>query len=141
MKREEDSLIQPPLEDLLEKIPQKYELVLAATRRAKQILRENRNNALEAEGTMRKPLSVALEDIVEGRIDKEALLQPDLELDNFLDDDAFGDLDKLDDIAGATADDAKRDTTESDYIEDDDLDDIDLEVDLKLADDDDVEAK
>lgn len=82
-KREEDSLMYPPLEDLLERIPQKYELVLAATRRAKQIIREQRINPLGVDDSRRgrKPLSIALMDIVEGRVDAKALVQPDIEFD------------------------------------------------------------
>lgn len=86
MKRElEESLMYPPLEELRKRIPQKYELVLVATRRAKQLIREQRLNPgttpLSDRG--KKPLTVALIDIVQDRVDKEALLAPDLELDTF----------------------------------------------------------
>jgi DNA-directed RNA polymerase omega subunit len=82
MRRDEESLIQPPLENLLARIPQKYELVLTATKRAKQIIREQRLNpaALEDSHGL-KPLSVALRDIADGRVDKQVLLTPDVEFD------------------------------------------------------------
>lgn len=84
MKHEEKSLMNPPMQKLLEKIPQKYEAVLAVTRRAKQIIREQRLNpgAFTEEELKRKPLSIALDDIIEGRVDKEALMAPDLEFDD-----------------------------------------------------------
>ena len=83
MPREEDSLLYPTLERLLELIPQKYELVLAATRRAKQLIREMRLNptAFSEEQKKRKPLTIALQELAEGRIDQQALLAPDLEFD------------------------------------------------------------
>jgi len=85
MKHEEDSLMTPPLEKLLLKIPQKYELVLAATRRAKQIIRELRINpqAMDESRRGRKPLSIALLDIVEGRVDAKSLVAPDIEFDEY----------------------------------------------------------
>jgi DNA-directed RNA polymerase omega subunit len=86
MKRElEDSLMYPPLEELRKRIPQKYELVLVATRRAKQLIREQRLNpgSIAVGDRGKKPLTIALLDIVQGRVDKEALLAPDLELDTF----------------------------------------------------------
>jgi DNA-directed RNA polymerase omega subunit len=82
IRRDEESLMQPPLENLLARIPQKYELVLTATKRAKQIIREQRLNpgALDDSHGL-KPLSIALRDIAEGRVDKEVLLTPDVEFD------------------------------------------------------------
>lgn len=79
MKRDEDSLMYPPIEELLEKIPQKYELVLTATKRAKQIIRQHRINPLGVEESERgrKPLSIALNDIIEGKVDEDALTMPD----------------------------------------------------------------
>lgn len=89
MKHEhEDSLMYPPLEELRKQIPQKYDLVLAATRRAKQIIREHRLNPLgvSAEDKRKKPLSIALADIVEGKVDKQALMVPDIVFDEFEED-------------------------------------------------------
>lgn len=89
MKREhEDSLMYPPLEELRRKIPQKYELVLAATRRAKQIIREQRLNPLgiPSDDKHKKPLSIALGDIVEGKVDKQSLMAPDIVFDEYEED-------------------------------------------------------
>lgn len=125
MKQQEDSLIYPSLEKLLEKMPQKYELVLAATRRAKQILREQRLNpaALDAVDKRRKPLSIALEDIIEGRVDQQALVQPDLEFDDLGDEH----LDMFPDVEGverpkAEGDEAVKSETKDDS--DDDAEDV-----------------
>lgn len=84
MKNLEDkSLMNPPMQKLLDKIPQKYEAVLAVTRRAKQIIREQRLNpaAFTEEELKRKPLSIALDDIIDGNVDQEALMAPDLAAD------------------------------------------------------------
>jgi len=99
MIRDEDTLMNPPLEELLHEIPQKYELVLTATRRAKQIIRELRLNPLGIEESLRqrKPLSIALMDISSGRVDKTALLAPDIEFDEIEEErtDFFGDPERL----------------------------------------------
>jgi DNA-directed RNA polymerase omega subunit len=82
MKHEDDNLMHPPLENLLARIPQKYELVLTATKRAKQIIREHRlNPAAVDDANGIKPLSIALHDIADGRVDKQVLLTPDVEFD------------------------------------------------------------
>lgn len=86
MKRElEDTLMHPPIEELRAKIPHKYELVLVATRRAKQIIRELRQNpaSFSAADHAKKPLTIALQDIASGKVDKEALLAPDIEFDSY----------------------------------------------------------
>ncbi|MBN2080713.1 DNA-directed RNA polymerase subunit omega [bacterium] len=82
--KSDDSLLYPALENLLERIPQKYELVLAATRRAKQILREQRLNpaAFTDDEMRRKPLTIALYDIAENRVDQQVLIAPDIEFDD-----------------------------------------------------------
>ena len=99
MIRDEDTLMNPPLEELLDQIPQKYELVLTATRRAKQIIRELRLNPLGIDESLRqrKPLSIALMDISSGRVDKTALLAPDIEFDEIEHEqpDFFGDPERL----------------------------------------------
>lgn len=91
----EDTLMYPPLEELQEHIPQKYELVLAATRRAKQIIREFRLNPVNAELTYgnRKPLSIALTEIMSGKLDMTELLRPDFDFDQPGDEqDMFADM-------------------------------------------------
>jgi DNA-directed RNA polymerase omega subunit len=87
MKREEDSLMTPTLEDLQECIPQKYELVLVATRRAKQLIRQQRMAGLGApvDPSGFKPLSIALRDIIEGRITADDVLAPEFDVDEYHD--------------------------------------------------------
>lgn len=88
--RDEDSLMYPPLEDLLKKIPDKYALVLTATKRAKHIIMQNRLNpiGIEMSKDNRKPLSIALREIVEGSIDQSDLDLPETLLDDYMEDDA-----------------------------------------------------
>jgi DNA-directed RNA polymerase omega subunit len=140
--KQDDSLLYPTLQHLLEKIPQKYELVLTATRRAKQILREQRLNpaGFSEDDLRRKPLSIALTDIVEGRIDKQSLMSFDLEFDDleqeqidmFPDAEGFG-LAKSEDAAEDQDGDepaADVDSEEDDELEDvSDLDLFDLDTD------------
>ncbi len=82
-KRKKASLTQPSLEKLLEKVPSKYELVLLASRRARQIKREidirpDRIKDVE----FAKPLTQALYEIVEGKVTAEDLKYVDLLDDN-----------------------------------------------------------
>ena len=90
MKREDDSLMTPALEDLMARIPQKYELVLVATRRAKQLIRQQRMAELGApvEGSSIKPLSVALRDIADGKISVDDILAPEFDVDDYQDESA-----------------------------------------------------
>jgi DNA-directed RNA polymerase omega subunit len=78
-KRRKANLTQPSLERLLEKVPSKYELVLLASRRARQIKREidfRPERARDFEFT--KPLTTALFEIVEGKVTAEDLKYVDL---------------------------------------------------------------
>jgi DNA-directed RNA polymerase subunit omega len=78
-KRKKASLTQPSLERLLEKVPSKYELVLLASRRARQIKREvdlRPERIRDFEFT--KPLTQALFEIVEGKVTAEDLKYVDL---------------------------------------------------------------
>jgi DNA-directed RNA polymerase omega subunit len=86
MKRDEDSLMNPPLEELRKRIPHKYELVLAATKRAKQILRQQRINpmSMDDEAKNRKPLSIALMDILSGRVDRDSLTELEPVFDDYI---------------------------------------------------------
>ncbi len=86
--RDEDSLMYPPIEDLLEKIPDKYALVLTATKRAKHIIMQNRLNPMAAESVRddRKPLSIALREIADGVVDQKDLDLPEPLLDDYVDD-------------------------------------------------------
>jgi DNA-directed RNA polymerase omega subunit len=137
MKRDEESLVNPPLQDLLVQIPQKYELVLAATRRAKQILRQQQINPMEAgDPKYRKPLTLALMDIAAGRVDTAELMQPDVIFDEFEDEqqEFFPELENFNrdepDEALSMADsdeDEDEDDVLDDELEDDDLDLADQE--------------
>ena len=78
-KKRITSLTQPSLEKLLARIPSKYELVLLASKRARQIKREvdlRPERAKEFEFT--KPLTTALFEIAQGRITAEDLKYVDL---------------------------------------------------------------
>ena len=77
-----DTLAYPLLEDLLQKIPSKYELVLLAALRAKQIIGNQRRGLnphgevesdVKAMQTGRKPLSIALGEIVRGDLPREKM--------------------------------------------------------------------
>lgn len=73
------SLTQPSLEKLLEKVPSKYELVLLAARRARQIKREvDFRPERQREFEFTKPLTTALFEIVDGKITAEDLKYVDL---------------------------------------------------------------
>ena len=85
--RDEESLMYPPMEVLLDKIPDKYALVLTATKRAKHIILQKRLNP-NAEGMQddRKPLSIALKEIAEGVVNQSDLDLPELLMDDYVDD-------------------------------------------------------
>jgi DNA-directed RNA polymerase omega subunit len=142
MKHEEDSLVYPPIEKLLEKIPQRYELVLTATRRAKQIIREMRLNpmAFSEEDRKRKPLNIALMDIIEGRVDQQALMSPDIEFDD-LSKKSFDSFSGVEDLerSPAVEDDAKDGAEPKpdavDKNDDDDLGEVDDRFNLEGNDD------
>jgi len=77
-----DTLMYPLLEDLLEKIPSKYELVLLASLRAKQIIAKQRlGPTLEGEldddvkvmQAGHKPLSQALGEVARGELNRDKI--------------------------------------------------------------------
>ena len=77
-----DTLMYPLLEDLLEKIPSKYELVLLASLRAKQIIAKQRlGPTLEGEldddvkvmQAGHKPLSQALGEVARGELHRDKI--------------------------------------------------------------------
>ena len=79
---EQDTLMYPLMEDLLKKIPSKFEVVVLASLRARQIIQKQRQGLsfereLDAEATLgedvRKPLSRALAEIAEGKLDKDKM--------------------------------------------------------------------
>lgn len=72
------------VEDCLEKIPSRFDLILMATKRARQLATTSREPLVEWDND--KPTLVALREIEEGLIDKETLdrtLEEDLLLDEF----------------------------------------------------------
>lgn len=78
-KRGKVNLTQPSLEKLLEIVPSKYDLVLLASKRARQIKREIEFRVdTHRENEYAKPLTTALFEIVEGRITAEDLKYVDL---------------------------------------------------------------
>ncbi|HHW19124.1 MAG TPA: DNA-directed RNA polymerase subunit omega [Firmicutes bacterium] len=54
----------PPLEDLMKKVDSKYSLVIAAAKRARQIVSQKETNAL----AVHKPVTIALEEIASGKV-------------------------------------------------------------------------
>ena len=74
-------MIEPKIDDLLAQVDSKYTLVILAARRAREInsyynqLGEGRGEyvppLVETGGLKNKPLSIALEEIAEGKIDYE----------------------------------------------------------------------
>jgi len=133
----DDSLLYPALEKLLDRIPQKYELVLTATRRAKQILREQRLNptGFTDDELRRKPLTIALYDIAEDRVDQQVLAAPDIEFDDleqeqpdmFPETGEFGEpLGEAETLAGAPAEPAPVEDGDDDVADMGDIDVFDL---------------
>jgi len=125
MKRDEESLMIPTLESLQARIPQKYELVLAATRRAKQIIRQQQLNPAAEGEKLGKPLTMALHDIADGLVGVEQLNEPDIIFDDYEEEqqDFFPELERFhrDEPDGAL--DAADDEDDEEDEEDLDLDD------------------
>jgi len=72
------------VEDCLEKIPSRFDLILMASKRARQLSTTSRDPLVEWDND--KPTLVALREIVEGLLDKETLertLEEDVLLDEF----------------------------------------------------------
>ncbi|OPX23696.1 MAG: DNA-directed RNA polymerase subunit omega [Planctomycetales bacterium 4484_113] len=79
---ERDTLLYPLLEDLLQRIPSKFEVVVLASLRAREIMRKQKLGAsfdgeldadVVSEQETLKPLSRALADIAEGKLDREKM--------------------------------------------------------------------
>jgi DNA-directed RNA polymerase subunit omega len=90
----QDSMINPPIEDLLGRVDSKFSLVTLAARRARQVnsyfnqLGEGLGSLVppQVASTARKPLSIAFEEIAADKIvatpvDESALAEVDAELD------------------------------------------------------------
>ena len=72
------------VEDCLEKIPSRFDLILMASKRARQLSTTSRDPLVEWDND--KPTLVALREIEEGLLDQETLkqtLEEDLLLDEF----------------------------------------------------------
>ncbi|MBR4099272.1 MAG: DNA-directed RNA polymerase subunit omega [Clostridium sp.] len=61
-------MLYPPMRDLLEKVPSRYELVNVVASRARQIANEAE---LAGEPLEEKPVSIAVREIAEGKLDEE----------------------------------------------------------------------
>lgn len=90
----QDSMINPPIEELLGRVDSKFSLVTLAARRARQVnsyfnqLGEGLGSLVppQVASTARKPLSIAFEEIAADKIvatpvDESALAEVDAELD------------------------------------------------------------
>jgi DNA-directed RNA polymerase subunit omega len=62
---------QPPIDTLMEKLESKYALVVAAAKRARALTGGKESLIKNLPADVRKPVSVALEEIVEDKIDIE----------------------------------------------------------------------
>ena len=88
MARAHDSMIYPPIEDLLDKVDSKFSLVTLAARRARQInsyfahLGEAGSKVVppQVSSVARKPLSIGFEEIAAGKILRSEI-DPEAELD------------------------------------------------------------
>ena len=94
MSWRQDSMINPPIEDLLGRVDSKFSLVTLAARRARQVnsyfnqLGEGLGSLVppQVASTARKPLSIAFEEIAADKIkaepiDETALAEGDADLD------------------------------------------------------------
>ena len=82
-------MIEPSIDDLLEKVDSKYSLVILAARRAREInnyysqLGEGRGEyvppLVETGGLREKPLSIAIQEIAEDKVTAERPEEPEAE--------------------------------------------------------------
>ena len=82
-------MIEPKIDDLLAQVDSKYSLVILAAKRAREInsyysqLGEGRGEfvppLVESGGLTNKPLSIALQEIAEAKINAERTEEPDTE--------------------------------------------------------------
>jgi DNA-directed RNA polymerase subunit omega len=84
---EKQSMINPKMEDLIEHSENKFTLVVEASRRARQITNFQKRLGegvggvapLKVEDISKKPLTVAMEEIAEGKIEYERPEEEELE--------------------------------------------------------------
>ncbi len=58
----------PPIDELAEKMGSKYELCVVASKRARQIMEQAQNQGLTELADKEKPLSVASQEIADGKV-------------------------------------------------------------------------
>lgn len=58
----------PPIDELAEKMGSKYELCVVASKRARQIMEQAQNQGLTELADKEKPLSVAAQEIADGKV-------------------------------------------------------------------------
>lgn len=61
-------MLYPAMKDLLEKVPSRYELVNVVACRARRIAREAE---IEGQPLQEKPVSIAIQEVAEGRLERE----------------------------------------------------------------------
>jgi len=82
MARAHDSMVNPPIEELLDRVDSKFSLVTLAARRARQItsyfghLGESSGSMVppQVSSVARKPLSIAFEEIAADKIESHAIV-------------------------------------------------------------------
>lgn len=73
------------VEDCLDKVDNRFELVMVSTKRARQIATQGKEPLVSEDGD--KPTVLALREIEEGLVSKASLEQQDREMDEFANDD------------------------------------------------------
>ena len=58
----------PPIDELAQKIGSKYELCVVTSKRARQLMEQSQNQGFSELPNNEKPLSVAAEEIYEGKL-------------------------------------------------------------------------
>lgn len=71
------------VEDCLDKVDNRFELVMVSTKRARQIATQGKEPLVAEDGD--KPTVLALREIEEGLVSKASLEQQDREMDEFAD--------------------------------------------------------
>lgn len=61
-------MTKPPLTELEDKVDSKYTLVTLAAKRAREIIRAHKGDEVQEEVELRKPVSIAMEEIASGDV-------------------------------------------------------------------------
>ena len=72
-------MLYPAMKDLLKHIPSRYELVNVVACRARRIAREAE---LEGEPLLEKPVSIAIQEVADGKLEAEIAQQPQEQTEN-----------------------------------------------------------